>query len=69
VQGIWPPCTDGSDINAVDRYFDMSIIATADDFGTVKLYNYPAASPKEEPHNTYHGHSSHVTNVQFTKFK
>jgi microtubule-associated protein-like 6 len=48
VQGIFPPCADGSD------------------FGTVKLFRYPC--PVEEAaYQKYNGHSSHVTNVEFTR--
>eukprot|EP00968_Pinguiococcus_pyrenoidosus_P009904 scaffold770_cov255-Pinguiococcus_pyrenoidosus.AAC.57 len=68
VQGIWPPCADGTDVNAVCRnhlYKKIPAVATADDFGKVKLFNYPCphagASDK-----TYRGHSSHVTNVRFS---
>ncbi len=43
VQGIWPPCSDGSDINSVDRNNVRDIIATADDFGKVKLFKFPCA--------------------------
>ena len=32
VQGIWPPCSSGDDINAVDRDKKMKVIVTADDF-------------------------------------
>lgn len=31
-QGIWPACSDGSDINAVDRTSDHEVLATVDDF-------------------------------------
>jgi microtubule-associated protein-like 6 len=43
----------------------MTTLATADDFGKVKLFKYPCAiegaSSKE-----YGGHSSHVTKVKFS---
>ncbi|CAM9091728.1 unnamed protein product, partial [Phaeothamnion confervicola] len=35
VQGIWPPCADGTDVNAVDRSASGVVLATADDFGCV----------------------------------
>jgi hypothetical protein len=38
VQGIWPPFADGTDVNAVDRSKDMRLLASADDFGRVKLF-------------------------------
>jgi WD40 repeat protein len=46
VQGIFPPCADGSDINACDRAPDGSVLATADDFGMVKLFKYPCPVDK-----------------------
>lgn len=66
VQGIFPPCADGSDINSVDRSPDGTVLATADDFGMVKLFKYPC--PVERgAFNAFKGHSSHVTNVRFVK--
>lgn len=46
VQGIFPPCADGSDINSVDRAPDGTVLATADDFGMVKLFKYPCPVEK-----------------------
>jgi len=65
VQGIWPPCSDGSDINALDRAVDRTVIATGDDFGKVKLFKYPCPIEKSSFH-VFRGHSSHVTCVRFT---
>jgi microtubule-associated protein-like 6 len=66
VQGIWPAFSNGTDINAVDRSPDGTVLATADDFGKVKLFRYP--NPIEKASNQqYAGHSSHVTNVRFIK--
>jgi WD40 repeat protein/Ca2+-binding EF-hand superfamily protein len=65
VQGIWPPCASGDDINAVDRDKSCSVLATADDFGKVKLFKYPCPIEKSG-FNKYVGHSSHVTCVRFT---
>lgn len=44
--GIWPENADGTDVNTSDRSKDKSIIATGDDWGRVKIYNYPTAQPK-----------------------
>lgn len=66
VQGIWPPCSDGSDINAIDRNSEGTLIATSDDFGKVKLFNYPCPKKNSSFQNSL-GHSSHVTNVRFVK--
>ena len=41
VQGIWPKEADGTDINYVDRSHSAKYVATADDFGKVKVFNYP----------------------------
>ena len=65
VQGIWPPCSDGTDINAVDRSHVGSLVATGDDFGKVKLFRYPCVQ-KASQCQEYLGHSSHVTNVRWT---
>ena len=62
VQGIFPPCADGTDINAMDRSPEGVVCATADDFGLVKLFRFP--NPVEKAAFVqYQGHSSHVTNV------
>lgn len=64
VQGIWPPCSDGSDINAVRRSNSRRVLATVDDFSQVKLFKYPNPI-KNSGFNVYKGHSSHVTNCTF----
>jgi len=68
VTGIWPPCADGSDINAVERSEDGTVIATADDFSKVKLFRFPCPAEKAK-FVEYSGHSSHVTNVSFSRNK
>ena len=65
VQGIFPKFSDGSDVNAVCRNKARTVLASADDFGTVKLFKYPVTE-KQANANVYNGHSSHVTNVRFT---
>ena len=65
VQGIWPPEADGTDVNSVDRSPNKLLLATADDFGKVKLFRYPACQLKGCEYRTSNGHSSHVTNVRF----
>ena len=63
VQGIYPPCSDGTDVNSVDRSSCGKYLITGDDFGTVKIFNNP--SLKKAAYKKYLGHSSHVTNVRF----
>ncbi|CAB1348649.1 unnamed protein product [Coregonus sp. 'balchen'] len=64
VFGVWPDGADGTDINAVCRSHDSSLLASADDFGKVHLFSNPCFQPRA-PSHTYSGHSSHVTNVAF----
>lgn len=65
IQGIWPPCASGDDINALDRDKSCKVVATGDDWGKVKLFKYPCPIERSG-FNKYVGHSSHVTNVRFT---
>jgi microtubule-associated protein-like 6 len=67
VQGIWPPAANGTDINSVDRSPEGLCLATADDFGHVKLFRYPCPVEKVTASHQYNGHSSHVTNVRFVR--
>ncbi|XP_030252944.1 echinoderm microtubule-associated protein-like 2 isoform X1 [Sparus aurata] len=62
--GVWPDGADGTDINAVCRSHDGSLLASADDFGKVHLFTFPCSQPRAPSHE-YGGHSSHVTNVAF----
>ncbi|XP_038584879.1 echinoderm microtubule-associated protein-like 1 isoform X9 [Micropterus salmoides] len=64
VFGLWPDGSDGTDINAVCRTNDKSLLVTGDDFGKVHLFSYPC-SQFRAPSHVYGGHSSHVTNVNF----
>ncbi|KAM9469471.1 echinoderm microtubule-associated protein-like 2 isoform 2-T2 [Clarias gariepinus] len=64
VFGIWPDGADGTDINAVCRSNNRSVLASGDDFGKVRLFSNPCSQPRA-PSHVYGGHSSHVTNVAF----
>ncbi len=68
VMGIWPPYSDGTDINAVDvspsQFPSDKIVVTGDDDGKVNIMNYPCVV-KNAPRYTYRGHGAHVTNVRF----
>ena len=65
VQGIFPPCSDGTDVNYSCRSNSKKILATGDDFSKVKLFRYPCAV-KRAAAKEYRGHSSHVTRVKFS---
>jgi microtubule-associated protein-like 6 len=63
-QGIWPPCSDGLDVNSLDRSNSKKYLVTADDFSSVKLFKYPVCL-KKQIYNKYKGHSSHVTSIKW----
>lgn len=65
VMGVWLEGSDGTDINALCRSHSERIVAVADDFCKVHLFQYPCPKPKAPSHK-YEGHGSHVTNVCFT---
>jgi microtubule-associated protein-like 6 len=64
-RGIWPPCSDGSDINSVDRSNSKKYLVTGDDFSKVKLFKYPV-NEKRQIYCDFKGHSSHVTAVKWS---
>lgn len=75
VMGIWPPASDGTDVNSVDRftpnnsptladdYTSNKLLAVADDYGSVRLANYPCVVEHAEC-EIGRGHSSHVAAVR-----
>ncbi|MGH0138772.1 UNVERIFIED_CONTAM: hypothetical protein FKN15_015869 [Acipenser sinensis] len=62
---VWLEGSDGTDINALCRSHNERVVAVADDFCKVHLFQYPCPKPKAPSHR-YDGHGSHVTNVRFT---
>ncbi len=68
VQGIWSSCSSDGDINCVSRsrsWMKVPVLATADDFGRVQLYNYPCTS-EGAPEKSYKGHSGPISNICFS---
>ena len=43
VKGVFPPGSDVTDVNATCRTKDCSLLASGDDFGFVKLFEYPVS--------------------------
>lgn len=41
VNGIWEKYTDTNDVNAVDTFYEGKVAVTGDDFGLVKLFQFP----------------------------
>jgi Ca2+-dependent lipid-binding protein/WD40 repeat protein len=65
VMGIWPEGCNGLDVNAASMASlpgDWQFLVTTDDYGSVKLFNYPC-TVRNAPSLEYFGHSSHVTAV------
>eukprot|EP01046_Picozoa_sp_COSAG06_P051429 COSAG06_NODE_8384_length_2189_cov_66.627622_1_plen_149_part_00 len=52
----------GTDINSVDASRDQSMLVAGDTFNLIRLFNYPAAAPRQ-PSKVFGGHGSHVTAV------
>ena len=44
--GIWPETIDGTDLTIGCKSSTNAFFATGDDFGKLKLYNYPVNKPK-----------------------
>ncbi|GMH84733.1 hypothetical protein TrST_g13224 [Triparma strigata] len=64
VMGIWPDFSDGTDVNALHVNEHGDIVVTCDDFGEVKLFNFPCVT-EDAAFRAYRGHSSFVNNVCF----
>ena len=69
-QGIWSGGMDGSDINhcnvSASAHADgYKLLATADDFGFVKLFRFPSMMDNAKS-LSLKGHCSHVTKVSFS---
>uniref|UniRef100_A0A8D0GWM5 EMAP like 3 n=1 Tax=Sphenodon punctatus TaxID=8508 RepID=A0A8D0GWM5_SPHPU len=50
VFGVWPIGSDGTDINSLCRSRNERVVAVADDFCKVHLFQYPCAKPKVSRH-------------------
>ncbi|CAK8677759.1 unnamed protein product [Clavelina lepadiformis] len=64
VIGIWPKNCVDADVNCANVTHGGNAVATGDDFGFVKLFDFPCKE-KFARHQKYVGHSAHVTNARF----
>jgi len=62
VQGLYQADWDGTDLN--DAAVSKNLIASGDDYGWVRLHNYPAIN--REQHKGYQAHSAFVVGVEWT---
>jgi WD40 repeat protein len=62
-RGILQKEMDGTDINDCAISHDGQYIIAGDDFGHVRIHNFPVVLP--EPNKAYGGHAEHVMNVSF----
>lgn len=61
--GIWPPGSDGTDIDALDADPGLGLLVTGDDDGRINLFSYPCVV-RHAPRVQYSAHASHVTNIR-----
>jgi WD40 repeat protein len=72
VQGIWPKYSDATDVNMLALSNSRKYLASAEDSGCIKVYNYPCIGSGLDRRGKLryrpdsfrgYGHSEHVTNV------
>eukprot|EP00051_Salpingoeca_urceolata_P007134 m.94665 g.94665 ORF g.94665 m.94665 type:complete len:1961 (-) comp15130_c0_seq1:316-6198(-) len=63
--GVWPKHADKGDVNCIAVNHNGTKAVTGDDFGFVKLFDFPATT-KQAKFKKYEGHSAHVTNAVFS---
>lgn len=64
-QGLYQPGFDGTDLNDATLTSDNRLIISGDDYGTVRLHNYPAIDPTN--HLAYGGHAEFVQGVELLR--
>ena len=68
MQGLWSTQYDGTEVYSVARstsYKDVPAIVSGDNFGRLRLFNYPCTSPGS-PDKCYKGHFGHINKVVFS---
>jgi len=64
-QGLYQPGWDGTDLNDATVTSDNKLIASGDDYGCVRLHNYPAIDPSACLE--YRGHAEFVVGVEWLR--
>jgi len=64
-QGLYQKGWDGTDLNDATLTSDSKLIASGDDYGCVRLHNYPAVDPSVCLE--YRGHAEFVVGVEFLR--
>jgi len=64
VQGLYQKGWDGTNLKDCAITKDATLLASGDEFGTVRLHNYPAVD--SEACNAYNGHAEFVVSVDFS---
>mmetsp|Transcript_49849 Transcript_49849/g.61212 ORF Transcript_49849/g.61212 Transcript_49849/m.61212 type:complete len:293 (-) Transcript_49849:425-1303(-) len=65
VQGLYQPGFDGTDLNDATLTSDGKFIISGDDYGTIRLHNYPAINPSA--FKAYTGHAEFVVGVELLR--
>eukprot|EP01083_Nonionella_stella_P171175 584134_1 len=65
VEGLYQKGWDGTDLNDATLTSDSRLVATGDDYGKVRLHNFPSTDPKTC--NVYGGHAEFVVGVEFLR--
>ena len=60
------PRVEGSDVNSVSRAGARNLLAVGDDFGRVRLLNYPCVAPGAPANEQLEAHSNKVACVRFS---
>jgi len=63
--GLYQPGWDGTDLNDATCTSDNKLIVSGDDYGVVRLHNYPAIDPSAC--YEYRGHAEFVVGVEFLR--
>merc|ERR1712113_294154 len=65
VEGLYQDGWDGTDLNDATLTSDAKLVATGDDYGKVRLHNFPSTDPKTCA--VYEGHAEFVVGVEFLR--